>query len=890
MVTEAFGSALLKRLAEIGFDPRATADAPRLALAHCAREMGCSFGVLWLRDTAAGRLRVMETYGGPQALKLEDIEAARLSEFEGGRALDLGRPVLIGDAEAVALAPGSAELIRHLRALRVEIRALAIAPLMARGEARGIVTFCWPDPVHWQSGDVEFFSTLATIMAMVVENANLRSQLECRVDELHALLHIASAASASLDMDTVFPRVLPKVRHLLKADQVGVALLSEDGRELVPTRYLEGYDLARNSLPPEALLLSKKPWVQEALRSSAPLFVPDYLSDPRIGEEERRAFATGSAAAVPLMAGERHLGVMFVNWHAGLDALPETQMQLLEVIGRQLGRFLANAAVHADVQLQNRYLKAATHVALALASSLPLKELLREICRQIVQALGAALSEIFLIDSSGEYLEGAAIYGPWVTSDDMRYFEAERHPLMSPLLISSSVREGRTVAIPDARHDPRITGEWARRHRIGPTLFLPLRKVSGERLGVMTLAKVAGQPPFTDGELTMAEVVARQASVAIERTMLYAEQGRAMSAVAGLAWLNYWRAAEFDALIRNLTDGVIVLRASGEVDTVNRAALEALGVEDEGKVIQLLSQVRLFDLRGKPIEDGLDPLSRVLRGETFRNYVVSAFLRQGQRFLSFSGTKVTLEDGRVGLAVLTVNDVTDQHKLEAARSEFISDLFHDMVTPVTVIMLAAQNALKRLSKGYSTEQVVRNLGTIVNRSEDLVKMLRLLIDASKLDADILRVYPEWFDISQALKDWVEEMVVGWPEHPIVARIQDGVRVYADPEAVRRVLDNVVSNAVRHSPAGSSIYLCLAAEEQWAYLAVRDQGVGIPVEHQARVFERYFSGKPSGARMGVGLYLSRKLLEAQGGQIWLTSLPGQGTTVFISLPTAMPASP
>jgi two-component system phosphate regulon sensor histidine kinase PhoR len=879
-------SELLRRLAEIGFDPRATVDAAHNVLEYCAREMGCSFALLWLRDPVTGHLRVLETYGAPDGMELYEIDAERLPQFEGGRALATGRCRLIADVDGVPLASGSAELVKRVRGWGVRVQALAISPLVARGEALGVVTFCWPDPVEWQDGDQEFFGTLATIMAMVVENSALRGELESRVNELYSLLDIASTASCSLDMEAVFPQVLPKIRQLLEADQVGIALLTDDKTELVPTPYLEGYT---KDIPPpshEALRLSAKPWVQEALRQLAPVFVSDYATDPRIGALERDVFPTASATVVPLVAGEHPLGVMFVNWHRGRTSLPHTLMRLLEVIGRQLGRFVANAGMHARAQLQNRYLRAASNIALALSNPMPLRDLLSDICRQVVEALGAALAEVFLLDGDGVHLEGVAIYGPRVTVEDMAFFEKEQHSILSPLLISKVAREGSVVAIADARSDPRITPEWAQRHSVGPVLFLPLRRVAGHCLGVMTLAKFAGQAPFTDPELAMAQGVARQASVAIERTLLHEDQQRAMGTVANLAWLNYLRAAEFDALIRNLTDGVIVLRANGDVDTVNRAAMEVLGVAEEALVVPALKRLTLFDLKGNTIREGLDPLSRVLRGETFRNYVVSADLVQSRKFLSFSGTTIPVEGAHSGLAVLMVSDVTEQHALELARNEFLSELFHDMVTPVTVIKLAAQNALKRIAKGYSAETVLRNLETVVARSDDLARMLRLLTDVSRVDANAVRVFPEWFDLSKALKSWAVDVGIGWPEHRLVLRIQESVTVYADRESIRRILDNLVSNAARHSPAGSEIHICLASEGAWAYMALRDQGSGIRPEHQARVFERYFRGKEDWSGTGLGLYLARKLLEAQGGQIWLASMPGHGTTVFIALPAAV----
>ncbi len=880
---------VIRRVAEAGFDSRMSVEAPRRTLGLAGELLGCCFAVLWLRGPT-GSLRVLETYGAPQGLSFRDVEPHRLPEFEGARALASGQLVAIDDVDAADLAPGSRALLQELKDAGITVKSMVICPLLAHGDSRGLLTFCWSGANRWRRTDLDFFSLVATLMATVVDNWLLRLQLDSHLSELDTLLHIASACSSSLDVDTVFHQVLPKVRSLFQADDIGVAFLTDDGSDLLPTKYLLGYEGGVPLGVPEALRLSAKPWVQEALRTGMPVFVADYMADPRIGAVERWVFPAKSAAVIPLMADTKPLGVMFANWRQSHRKLEEGQLRLLEVVGQQFGRFLANAKLYSDAQLQNRYLRAAGRVALALASFSALPGLLTEICRQTVDALGAALAEIFLLKEDLQCLKGAALYGPHVTDSDVEYFIREVHPVSSPLLLTTVVREGRTAAVRDAQTDNRVTPAWARRHGVGPLLFVPLKRLDGRPLGVMTLAKRSGELHFSAVEVGLVEGVARQASVAIERTLLHEEQDQALKAVTNLAWLNHWRAMEFEALIRHMTEGVVVLRASGEIDTANRAARELLEVETPDDVLTTLRVAKMYDTRCNPIQEGLDPLSRLLRGETFRNYVLSVSLPTGHsKYLSFSGTKVVSDDGKVHLSVMVISDVTEHHRLEIARNEFISDLFHDLVTPVTVIKLAAQNSLKRLSRGYSADTIIEHLRTIVKRSDDVGKLLALLIDLSKVEADAVRVSPQWFDLSEALGSWVEEARVSWPEHKIISRLQKEVKVYADPEAVHRVFENVVNNAGRYSPPGTEIYVCVATDGMEAYVAIRDQGAGISSEHHERVFERYYRTVKGGLGMGIGLYLSKKLMEAQAGRVWLTSAPGHGTTVFLSLPTTLPVS-
>jgi two-component system sensor histidine kinase VicK len=129
------------------------------------------------------------------------------------------------------------------------------------------------------------------------------------------------------------------------------------------------------------------------------------------------------------------------------------------------------------------------------------------------------------------------------------------------------------------------------------------------------------------------------------------------------------------------------------------------------------------------------------------------------------------------------------------------------------------------------------------------------------------------------------------EHHVVVDVGGGIRARADEDGLTRIIGNLVTNAAKFSPAGTTITVSAEQDDAWVTVSVTDEGIGIPAALQGRVFERFFQGQdqPVGKRgTGVGLAIAHRYAELHGGRIWLESTEGAGTTFFFTLPAAVPA--
>ncbi len=219
------------------------------------------------------------------------------------------------------------------------------------------------------------------------------------------------------------------------------------------------------------------------------------------------------------------------------------------------------------------------------------------------------------------------------------------------------------------------------------------------------------------------------------------------------------------------------------------------------------------------------------------------------------------------------------------RRQLTADVAHELRTPLSII----KGRLEGIEDGVyraDPEQVAGLLDEVA-LLERLIEDLRLLALA---DAGQLALAPELVDPAGLLQDARRSFAHQAQERGVELRVEPGPalpELTADPQRIAQVLGNLVSNALRHTPAGGTVVLVAGAEPDGVLFEVRDSGVGIAPEDLPRIFDRFYRADTSRARAsggaGLGLAIARRIVEAHGGRIWATSAPGQGTTVHFVLP-------
>ncbi len=242
-------------------------------------------------------------------------------------------------------------------------------------------------------------------------------------------------------------------------------------------------------------------------------------------------------------------------------------------------------------------------------------------------------------------------------------------------------------------------------------------------------------------------------------------------------------------------------------------------------------------------------------------------------------------DGRIiGLAGYA-RDIADRLRLEQERQGFIHLVSHDVRAPLTALLYAAMG-LERSMAERALETETKQASLIIRSARSIDSLIRDLLESARLSSGKPSLSFARVDLSQLLRDLSGRW--GAPEDQLRVALRLPERapwVWGDSAALERAIVNLVANALKYSSAGSPVRVELSSDDREAVLSVRDQGVGIPADELPRVYERSFRARTRGQRegLGLGLYIVRLIVEAQGGRAWAESKVDVGSTFSLALP-------
>ena len=250
---------------------------------------------------------------------------------------------------------------------------------------------------------------------------------------------------------------------------------------------------------------------------------------------------------------------------------------------------------------------------------------------------------------------------------------------------------------------------------------------------------------------------------------------------------------------------------------------------------------------------------------------------------------LTIENTRL---VANAADIEVWQKLSDLRSELIANVSHEIRTPLGLIKLFA-TALQLDEMQFDAERRQEFLAGIDEEAENLEVIITDLLNLGQAEKGQMRLDRQLLDLQQLVQHLVSSMRMEFGERHLAREFSDHpVIVNADEQRLIQVLRNLVTNAIKYSPATGRITVSVCPELDRAIVSVEDQGIGIPPEDQAHIFERFYRVDNEVTRRtrgtGLGLAISKTIIEAHGGHIWCTSQSGQGSVFNFSLPTVSTA--
>lgn len=365
---------------------------------------------------------------------------------------------------------------------------------------------------------------------------------------------------------------------------------------------------------------------------------------------------------------------------------------------------------------------------------------------------------------------------------------------------------------------------------------------------------------------------------------------------------------KFKVIVDNIEDGVILIDDQQTIQLINPGAAAICGWKvEEASGINVQTVIQLVNEKGEPYADTDNPFKQIFTaGQTLR--LSGAFLMRHDKKqipVSLNLTPLPDKNKQITAVVAVLSDVSKERAEERQRADFISTASHEMRTPVAAI------------EGYLALALNEKVATVDNRArgylekahtstQHLGTLFQDLLTSAKAEDGRLTSHPSVIEFGKFLEQLTNDLrlvaekkgllmdfvtgdnttINATREHGGERVVQPLYYIYADPDRLREVITNLFDNAVKYTPEGK-VSIGLTGNDKVVQCYVRDTGLGIPPDDVPHLFQKFYRVDNSATRTvggtGLGLFISRKIIELYNGRIWVDSKLGEGSSFYINLP-------
>jgi signal transduction histidine kinase len=839
---------LLRHITEeagVAYDPPS---ALMLVLRNVANRMGWALGQAWLPRGAV-------LVRGPAWYE----HAVDLGTFKtGSEDLRLGQnsgaPSRAWATRDVAWEQGAAVAARFARvafAHKAEVMSAVALPIRAGIEVVAVLEFFVAAAPAPDDPRVQGIARVVSQLGTVIRQKQVEVELRRQKDLFESLTAVARATAAGPTLEATLRNALNVAVQLTEAEHGSLFQLDEDGRV---TGSILGHSglIERHAAVDGVMNRGLAGWVA---RHAQPALLADTQQDDRWLTLPNEAYVVRSALVVPILSEGQVRGVLSLL-HSAVGHFTPSHQMLLQAAADQMALAMRNAQSY---EAQRRAAEQ--------------RSTMYEVLRALTGWFGADAVARAAVQSIAQYTgrTSVAMAIPDGTAPDQWVIRAAVGELSPPVgatrplgagVIGRVFMSGATQYVPDVTLDDDYLPAHA---TIRSELAVPVWR--GERvLGVLNLES-EGVDDFNRGEIALAESLADAVALALDNARLY-------QAVAD-------DQIRLEALIESSRDGIVLIGTDGMVRVVNRAALRLLRLP--GRPDDWLQRPMLFALRR--MRSYAPTAARMAAGEMRRARLGVPWEGQGEcviapRTLVWMNLPVVAGITQMG-RLLVLRDVTQERELEHLRDDLMHTIVHDLRNPLTAMMGAL--SVMELTATLNPQM----LDVARSGAEQMLRLVNMILDVSRLESGQMPLTLGSVALAPLVADLFQIQLPLAAEHRIRLESEipaDFPLLWGDEGLIKRVLQNLVGNALQFAPSDSAVCVRAEAPPQGAALIkVVDSGPGIAPEVQARLFQKFASSQGAERGTGLGLAFCRLAIEAHGGSIWVESAPGQGTTFLFTLP-------
>ena len=731
---------------------------------------------------------------------------------------------------------------------------------------------------------------------------------------LEALASIAGSLAHCADLDTVLSVGLDATLRALETELGGIYLLDEDNGDLRLTAHYRG-------VPPGyaesvARFARGESLMGQALEGDVPVVVRDLSSMPE-ARDATRELGIRSCVLLPLYARGRAVGVLVAGGFALRDFAPDDLM-VLEAIGGVLGGAIETSRLLARTQRRDAAGRRASQLYLVSAaaeiatSTLDVSALLGAIARHVQRSFEYPSVGVYLADPAAReaVLAGTAGAIEMPRGHRLRFGDG---------VVGWAAEHGEHVLVRDARREPRFQSA-APDHALS-ALAVPVR-LAGEVVAV--IAAESDQPEaFDGGDVIALDAIAAQVASGIRNARLFEEKVRALRSLEILQEITNVLNSDLDL------DALLLRIARRSVEAVKPARMGSVLLYDGDALSvrssfgyprpEALARVRLAFHEGLPGSVFVSGHGRWVASSPSDWGGAAVAFREAtgeQQPTSALCVPVSLPEQKLGVlllenfasseafgdedlrfaatladqAAIAIGNALHLRKileLDVHRQNYLSNVSHELRTPLTVI----QGYVEALISGIPGDPK-HFLGIVQEQCQRLGRMIEEVLEVSRLEQGIAQRHIEWGPV--AFSSIVRKVVQGLRQEVLLKDLSlredldDGLPpIPGDERLLHLLVSNLIENAVKFTPKGGGVEVGLCAEDGSLVLTVRDDGIGIPDEHQDRIFDKFFTVSDGASRThggaGIGLYLAREVAAIHDGRIRVESAEGRGALFEVRLP-------
>jgi PAS domain S-box-containing protein len=348
--------------------------------------------------------------------------------------------------------------------------------------------------------------------------------------------------------------------------------------------------------------------------------------------------------------------------------------------------------------------------------------------------------------------------------------------------------------------------------------------------------------------------------------------------------------AKIEALFASIGEGIIATDVQGRIIRVNDAGCAILGCTKEELLGRWFPDAVIAVRPDGSVMENLErPIARaVVLGQTVTERVI--YRTPGGRDVPVAVTvSPVILHGKPAGAIEVFRDISVEIQSERLKSDFISIASHQLRTPLSAIALYSQMLHDGLAGELSTKQQ-SFVETTISATKRMNELITTLLNITRIEAGSIAIDPHHMQLVPLMRDLLKEFAPEAASKPVMLHFEpehDGLAVHSDALLIREVLANLVSNAIKYTPGGGSVRVVMQQKGSHIMCTVQDTGYGIPAASQQYIFTKFFRADniimQDVSGTGLGLYLTKTIVENLQGELWFESTEGEGTSFHVTIP-------